>query len=93
MPTGQTKPAPRRTQEERSAHTRALLLDAAIDCIVDYGYAGTTTPRVAERAGVTLGARGHHFGSKSSVLVAAIQHIADRRIEEALLEAPRVPWC
>ena len=31
---------PRRTQEERSAGTRAALLDAALECLVEYGYAG-----------------------------------------------------
>jgi AcrR family transcriptional regulator len=32
-----------RTQEERSAAMRVRLLDATIDCLVEYGYAGTTT--------------------------------------------------
>ncbi|MGC1150849.1 MAG: TetR/AcrR family transcriptional regulator, partial [Mycobacterium sp.] len=39
----------RRTQAERSAAMRTRLLDATIECLVSYGYAGTTTPRVAER--------------------------------------------
>ena len=38
----------RRTQAERSAAMRTRLLDATIECLVTYGYAGTTTPRVAE---------------------------------------------
>ncbi|MGA8126368.1 MAG: helix-turn-helix domain-containing protein, partial [Mycobacterium sp.] len=54
----------RRTQAERSAAMRTRLLDATIECLVSYGYAGTTTPRVAERAGVTRGAQIHHFRSK-----------------------------
>ncbi|HUL99136.1 MAG TPA: TetR/AcrR family transcriptional regulator, partial [Mycobacterium sp.] len=36
--------AVRRTQEQRSADTRTRLLDATIDCLVRYGYHGTTTP-------------------------------------------------
>jgi len=39
----------RRTQEERRAATRAALLDATIECVVEDGYAGTTTTRVVER--------------------------------------------
>src|ERR1700676_3701216 len=85
VPTSVSKAKPvRRTQEERSARTRVGLLDAAIDCLVEYGYAGTTTPRVAERAGVTRGAQVHHFGSKTDLVVAAIKHLAQRRIESAI---------
>ena len=69
----------RRTQEQRSAETRARLLDATIDCLVRYGYAGTTTPRVAEMAGVTRGAQVHHFGSKDDLVIAALQHLAAKR--------------
>ena len=75
---------PRRTQEERSAATRAKLLDATIDCLVDYGYNGTTTAKVAERAGVTRGAQLHHFGSRNDLVIAAVQHLAARRSAEAV---------
>ncbi len=58
---------------------RTRLLDATIECLVTYGYAGTTTPRVAERAGVTRGAQIHHFRSKEDLVVAAIEHLAQQR--------------
>ena len=91
VPTSMSKARPyRRTQEERSAATRVRLLDAAIDCLVEYGYAGTTTPRVAERAGVTRGAQVHHFGSKTDLVVAAIKHLARRRIESAIRDVGQV---
>lgn len=91
VPTSMSKARPyRRTQEERSAATRVRLLDAAIDCLVEYGYAGTTTPRVAERAGVTRGAQVHHFGSKTDLVVAAIKHLAQRRIESAIRDVGQV---
>jgi AcrR family transcriptional regulator len=70
---------PRRTQEQRSAQMRARLLDATIECLVKYGYAGTTTPRVAEMAGVTRGAQVHHFGSKNELVLAALKHLAAKR--------------
>jgi AcrR family transcriptional regulator len=69
----------RRTQEQRSAETRARILDATIECLVRHGYNGTTTPRVAEMAGVTRGAQVHHFGSKNDLVVAALRHLAARR--------------
>ncbi|QIS09144.1 TetR/AcrR family transcriptional regulator [Nocardia arthritidis] len=80
----------RRTQEQRSTEMRARLLDATIDCLVEYGYAGTTTPRVAERAGVTRGAQVHHFGSKTDLVVAAISHLAQLRAETAMREMSKV---
>ncbi|MFE6862648.1 TetR/AcrR family transcriptional regulator [Nocardia sp. NPDC057668] len=81
---------PRRTQEQRSSEMRVRLLDATIECLVEFGYTGTTTPRVAERAGVTRGAMVHHFGSKTDLVVAAISHLAQRRTEAAMLEIGRI---
>jgi AcrR family transcriptional regulator len=80
----------RRTQAERSAAMRTRLLDATIECLVTYGYAGTTTPRVAERAGVTRGAQIHHFRSKEDLVVAAIEHLAQQRAQGAIREIGRV---
>ncbi len=69
---------------------RVRLLDATVECLVEYGYAGTTSPRVAERAGVTRGAQSHHFGSKADLVVAAVSHLAQRRSEAALQEMGRI---
>ncbi|MGA9488652.1 MAG: helix-turn-helix domain-containing protein [Mycobacterium sp.] len=80
----------RRTQAERSAAMRTRLLDATIECLVSYGYAGTTTPRVAERAGVTRGAQIHHFRSKEDLVVAAIEHLAQQRVQAAMREFGRM---
>src|SRR5699024_6725613 len=51
-----------------------------IRCLVTHGYAGTTTQRIQDEAGVSRGALLHHFGAKSELLVAAIHHIADIRL-------------
>ena len=72
----------RRTQEERSATTRALLLDATIDCLVERGYAGTTTTEIVKRAGVSRGAQVHHFPTKAELVENAIVHLARKRREE-----------
>lgn len=68
------------TRKEQHARTREGLLDATIRCLVEYGYAGTTTQRIQEAAGVSRGALLHHFPSKAELLVAAIHHIADIRL-------------
>lgn len=69
---------------------RARLLDATVECLVTYGYAGTTTQRVAEVAGVTRGAQVHHFRSKEDLVVAAIEHLAEQRAQAAVRDLGRV---
>jgi AcrR family transcriptional regulator len=65
----------RRTQQERREATRNALLEATIDCLVEQGYAGTTTRAVAARAGVSPGALQHHFASKQELVADAIGHL------------------
>jgi AcrR family transcriptional regulator len=79
-----------RTQEERSAATREKLLDAAIECLIERGYAGTTTTEIADRAGVSRGAQLHHFPSKVGLLINAMQHLAGRRIADLRREAQSI---
>ena len=72
----------RRTQEERSAATRARLLDATIECLDQLGYSGTTTTEIAERAGVSRGAQLHHFPTKAELVTTAVEHLFRRRDAE-----------
>lgn len=67
----------RRTQEERSASTRAAIFSAAVACLCELGYFATTTVRVAERAGVSRGAMLHHFPTKRDLIFAVTEHIMD----------------
>jgi AcrR family transcriptional regulator len=80
----------RRTQAERSAAMRLRLLEATVECLVTYGYAGTTTHRVAELAGVTRGAQIHHFPAKEDLVVAAIEHLAQQRARVTIREVGRI---
>ena len=76
-------PRPRRlTQQQRSAETRARLLDATIQSLVEVGYARTTTTRVCEIAGLSRGAQIHHFRTRADLLTSALEHLARRRIDE-----------
>jgi AcrR family transcriptional regulator len=68
--------------QQRAIETRAALLDAAIDCLVEGGYSATTTTEVAQRAGVSRGAQLHHFPTKADLLAAAVDHLLERRVEE-----------
>jgi AcrR family transcriptional regulator len=80
-----------RTQAERSATTRQALLDATIRCLVEEGYANTTTARVAELAGVSRGAHLHHFQTRSALVAAAVEHLRVRRAEELMAAADALP--
>ncbi|HUH81762.1 MAG TPA: TetR/AcrR family transcriptional regulator [Solirubrobacteraceae bacterium] len=84
-------PTTRRSQAARSASTRQALLDATIACLVENGYSRTTTSRVAERAGVSRGAHLHHFQTRQSLVVAAMEHLAQRRGEHLLAAAKTLP--
>lgn len=79
-----------RTQQERSAAMRRRLLDATVECLVRYGYAGTTTTRVTEIAGVTRGAQVHHFPTRADLVAAAVRHLAAKRAELAFEKIERV---
>src|SRR5215217_2425071 len=76
-----TRPETRRVQD-RSVATRAALLDAAIESLVDRGYAATTTIETARRAGVSRGAQLHHFPTRAQLLTAAVEHLLERRLAE-----------
>lgn len=65
----------RRTQAERSASTRTRLLDATLACLIEQGYARTTTAQIEARAGTSRGARLHHFATKASLVSAAVERL------------------
>jgi AcrR family transcriptional regulator len=72
--------APRAPQQDRSRATRQRLLEAAIECLAELGWAGSTVAVVAKRAGVTRGALQHHFPTREDLFTAAIEHVAAERI-------------
>jgi AcrR family transcriptional regulator len=77
----------------RSAADEALL-DAAERLLVDIGYAGITTRRVAEEAGVNHGLVHYYFGSMENLLVQVLERFTERLIarQRAMYEAPHVPF-
>lgn len=74
---------PARTQAERRDRTRTALLEATVDCLVTYGYANTTTGRIAELAGVSRGAQISYFRTRAELLGAAVSYLAEKRIAAA----------
>lgn len=87
-----TTGAPARVpQEERTRAMRARLLEATVECLVERGYAGTSTTLVSNRAGVSRGAQLHHFPSKADLVVAAVEHLSEVRAEELQKAAEKLP--
>jgi AcrR family transcriptional regulator len=68
-------------QQTKSHLTRTAILQAAVDCFYDLGYASTTTDAVARRAKVSRGAMLHHFPSRFDLVSAAITYLNQQRIE------------
>ncbi|MGY1623070.1 TetR/AcrR family transcriptional regulator [Geodermatophilus sp. SYSU D00965] len=68
-------PGPR-SRSARTAGSRALILDAAVACLVEEGYAGASTLAVQARAGVSRGRLLHHFPNRAELLVAAAEHLS-----------------
>lgn len=91
MPSTDALPPTRRTQADRSAATQARLVEAAIGCLIDYGYAGTTTLAVCKRAEISNGSLLHHYGTRERLLGATLQVVYGRlrgRVVEGLEALP-----
>lgn len=73
--TQKTPRPPRRPQAERSADTRAKLVQAAITCLHRSGYSATTVTTVAEEAGVSRGAMTHQFPAKTDLMLAVVEAV------------------
>jgi AcrR family transcriptional regulator len=76
-----------RAQEE-------ALLDAAERLLLDAGYAGVTTRRVAGEAGLNHGLVHYYFGSVENLLVAVLERFTARLIarQRALYADPSLPF-
>ncbi len=73
-----------RTRAEQREATRASLIAAAAQTLVEEGYAGLTTRRVAERAGVAQSTLMHHFPTRDEFLIEAVTHLAMQLARDAL---------
>ncbi len=65
----------------KSAETRRLLVDAAVETLKFDGYAGASARTIAERAGVNQGLIFYHFGSVANLLLAGLDAVSAQRME------------
>ena len=77
--------ASRRARADRDgAAMRQRLLDAAVECLIELGTAGTTTLAVQRRAGASRGALLHHFPTHADLLAASVAELVKRN-EQAVV--------
>ncbi|MBJ7339157.1 TetR/AcrR family transcriptional regulator [Mycolicibacterium sp.] len=67
--------ATRRTQAERTAATRARLLEAGRRLFASDGFAAVSTQAIVDAAGVTRGALYHQFGDKTGLFAAVYEEV------------------
>lgn len=81
----------RQPQQDRSRLTRQRLLAAALECLAELGWSGTTVQLVAARAGVSRGAAQHHFPTREALVSGAIAQMREVRAAEMAEAAAALP--
>src|SRR3974390_3536264 len=71
-----TQPQPAPSFTDRSADTRARILEAALQEFSAHGLAGARTERIAAAAGVNKALLYYHFDSKEKLYLAALESIS-----------------
>ncbi len=66
-----------RTQAERSAAMQQALVEAAIELLIERGWAATTSVAICDRVGCTRGALVHHYPNLSALLAHALESLYD----------------
>ncbi|MEA1993667.1 MAG: TetR/AcrR family transcriptional regulator [Euryarchaeota archaeon] len=69
--------------------TEKKILDAGLKLFSCHGYIGTTTKRIAEKAGITEVTLFRHFGSKRNLFYAVLEREAD--VEDKIPEGGMIP--
>lgn len=87
-----TKPAKRRTQQERREGTIKKLLEAATETLVEVGYAEASVQRICVRAELSQGALFRHFPTREALMVAVGEDVGAKllaRYERKFKALPR----
>ena len=70
-----------RVTAERVKETKRELLDAAQQVLLQEGYSGLSTRRVAESAGTQMSQIQYHFGSKEGMILALFEYLNSQLID------------
>lgn len=80
------KPTTRRTQAQRTASTRAVLIDSARKLFADKGFAEVSTQEIVAAAGVTRGALYHQFGDKAGLFAAVYEQVERELVSDIAVQ-------
>ncbi|WP_335978582.1 TetR/AcrR family transcriptional regulator [Streptomyces sp. CA2R106] len=83
--------ADREPKQDRARATRQRILAAAVACLAERGWSGSTVAVVCARAGVTRGAAQHHFRTREELFTAAIAHMAEEWLAAVRERARALP--
>ena len=72
----------KRPRQQRSIATVVAIVEAAARVFAERGYAGGSTNRIAQTAGVSIGSLYEYFPNKGSILVAVAERHLGRMIED-----------
>ena len=75
----------------RSEIMRAKLMEATLDVILREGWANASTLKICQQAGVSRGAQTHHFPTKTSLFMAAIDKIAREYEKQIITKLEALP--
>ena len=78
----------KKPQQKRSKQLVASLIDATAACIVEHGLDGATTPRIAEKAGVSVGSLYQYFDDKEALIEALVEKMA----QDIGNDLNQLPW-
>src|SRR6201998_4066959 len=73
---------PRRTQAERTATTRAVLIDSARKLFSTKGFSAVSTEAIVAAAGVTRGALYHQFDDKAALFAAVYEQVEEELVAD-----------
>jgi AcrR family transcriptional regulator len=82
---------PRGPNAERRAATRAKIMEAAVRCLAEFGYAATSTPLVAKLAKVSRGSLLHQFPTKVDLIIGVADYASAARGAKVLEELGPYP--
>ena len=78
----------KKPQQKRSKQLVASLIDATAACIVEHGLDGATTPRIAEKAGVSVGSLYQYFDDKEAL----IEALVEKMVQDIGNALNQLPW-
>jgi AcrR family transcriptional regulator len=78
-------------QARKSASTRLQIVEATLRCFSKLGYFHTTTPAIAEEAGLSRGAMLHHFPARMDIVRAAVEHLHAKRLKAFRAAVDQLP--